>query len=121
MFFCSICLYSEDDVRNVNRSKLIQDVASVCITNNIDSISCRTMRDAAKEFDIPELYDYLVMRCNRQEDSSNKKVRIVAAKLVEKAECEFGKLSLEAIKCRRAELLAAFNSHLQTVNLLSLT
>lgn len=109
MLFCSICLYSEDDVRNVNRSKLIQDVASVCITNNIDSISCRTMRDAAKEFDIPELYDYLVMRCNRQEDSSNKKVRIVAAKLVEKAECEFGKLSLEAIKCRRAELLAAFN------------
>ena len=91
------------------RSQLVSNIATIVASNNADSASCATLHDAARQLGIDELDAYASLLQNRQLDTCNQQRIAATTALLEKTEKEFGKVSVEAIKCRRAKLAAIFS------------
>lgn len=91
------------------RSQLITNAATILTSCNADTASCYAIHSAALKLGIPELDGYASLMLDRRPDPCSRHRIAAATALLAKAENEFGKGSVEAIKCRRAKLSAIFS------------
>ena len=81
-------------------------VAAVCVSDNHEDADIATVRQGAERFGIAVLSDYALLMQERRLDKGNTLLRQATQALADFATQHYGKVSREAVMCRRAYMQA---------------
>lgn len=100
--FCQLSVVAQND------SQLLQDIASICTSENHGDEELSKLYQGAEKFGIEELSDLATMRKNRELDIQNRCCIAATKALLGYAEKKYGKESREAVVCRR-QVIACYD------------
>lgn len=102
IFYLFILICSQALSFAQNDSQLLRDAASICATGRHEAADIALLRQGAERFAMPQLLEIATMFENKTLDVRNRQSIAATTALLAYAEQHYGKVSQEAVVCRRS-------------------